>query len=194
MKCKFATHPSTAQLSLLERNLADARAGNQASAVITGTRRRADLPENQLERQIRDFLAYRGFVSMRLHVGTFAPWRVLRAVAAGQMSLAEASRQIVTVNEKGTADWLSIRPLIPPGGRASAGPHFASLVFWEAKSRGQEPTAAQLEWLHRRQQVGQEATWFDRFEDEDQPSPPCDPKDSHTFLTWFSWFGRFYEL
>jgi hypothetical protein len=98
-------------MDLLKRNLDHARAGNQAPpAVIAGTRRRADLPENRLERQIRDSLAYHGFVSMRLHVGTFVPWRVLRAVAAGQMSLAEASRQIVTVNEKGTADWLSLRP------------------------------------------------------------------------------------
>jgi hypothetical protein len=80
--------------------------------------------------------------------------------------------------------------VIPPGGRALDGPHLWQAFFWEAKAPGKRPTDAQLAWMDKHRQVGLTVNWFDRFEDGDQPLPPCEPKNSHTFATWFSWFWR----
>jgi hypothetical protein len=144
---------SKAQLTLLERNLADTR-GNQAPAVITARRRREDLPENQLEQQIRDFLAWRGFITLRLHVGLFVPYRVLKQVLAGQLAPEAAARNVVTIGEEGMTDWWSARPLIPTGSRALDGPWPWAGFFWEAKAPGKRPSPVQLEWMARRRQVG----------------------------------------
>jgi hypothetical protein len=164
---------SPAQLSLLEANL---RAGGTAPA---RGRRREDLPENLLERQICDFLAWRGFLSTRQHVGTFVPYRVLK----------QAAGNVVRIGETGAADWWSARPIIPAGGRALDGPHSWQGFYWEAKAPGKKPSSAQLEWLERRRQVGFEAAWFSQFQAQDRASPACEPRESHVFETWF--FGYF---
>jgi hypothetical protein len=176
---------SPAQLSLLERNLAGAR-GDQAPAVITRRRRREDLPENVLEQQITDFLAWRGFSTLRLHVGTFVPYRVLKQALAHQLTPEAAARNIVRIGEEGMPDWWSAKPIIPPGGRAQDGPHPWAGFFWEAKAPGKKPTEAQLEWIWRRRQVGIEAWWFNQYAAGERPSPVCEPRDSHTFEVWFT--------
>jgi hypothetical protein len=176
---------SKAQLTLLEANLAGAR-GDQAPAVVPVRRRRQDQPENVLEKQILDFLGYRGFVSSRQHVGAFTPYRILRLVARGQLSLDEASRNLVQINEKGASDWWSARPLIPTGGRAQDAPWPWQGFFWECKAPNKRPTDAQLEWLAKRRQCGFEAVWFNAFAAGDRPSPVCEPRESPVFETWFS--------
>jgi hypothetical protein len=180
---------SKAQLSLLERNLAGAR-GDQAPAVITARRRREAMPENIIERQITDFLAWHGFTSLRLHVGLFVPYRVLKQVLAGQLAPEVAARNVVRVGEEGMPDWWSARPIIPPGGRALDGPWPWQAFFWEAKAPGKRPTDAQLAWIDRRRQVGLEAAWFNQFEVRDRPSPACEPRESQVFEVWFSGYFR----
>ena len=64
---------SKSQLTLLEDNLA--RGDGQVPAAVRASRRRDQLPENQLEAQILDFLRWRGFISHRMHVGVFTPYR-----------------------------------------------------------------------------------------------------------------------
>jgi hypothetical protein len=180
---------SKAQLTLLEANLS--RGGDEASPILRATRRREDLPENQLERQIRDFLNWRGFISVRQHVGLFIPFRVVKQLQQGQISFEQAMRNIVKLGEEGASDWWSARPIIPAGSRALDGPHRWEAFFWEAKSPGKRPTDAQLEWLSRRRQVGLEATWFNQFQLQDRQAPACEPRDSHVFGVWFTeYFAR----
>lgn len=129
--------------------------------------------------QIRDFLAWRGFISVRQHVGVFVPYRILR------QSPASAARNIVRIGEEGAADWWSARPIIAPGGRACDGPWPWKAFFWEAKAPGRRPTAAQLAWIDRCRQLGFEATWFNQFQAQDRPSPAVESRESHVFEVWF---------
>jgi hypothetical protein len=175
---------SKAQLTLLEANLAHS-SGDQAPAVMRTSRRREGLPENQLERQICDFLAWRGYITIRQHVGTFLPFRVVKQLQQGQITFDQALRNVVSIGEQGTADWWSARPIIPPGGRALDGPWPWSAFFWEAKAPRKKPSDAQLEWLAKRRQCGLEAAWFNQFAVQDRPVEACEPHDSHVFETWF---------
>ena len=61
--------------------------------------------ENLLERQICDFLARRGFISIRQHVGTFLPLRVVKQLQLGQISFEQAMRNIVRHWRRGASDW-----------------------------------------------------------------------------------------
>jgi hypothetical protein len=178
---------SKAQLELLERNLA--RGGDEAPPVLRTSRRREDLPENQLERQITDFLAWRGFISVRQHIGLFVPFRVVKQLQQGQISFEQAMRNIVRLGEEGASDWWSARPIIPAGGRAQDGPHPWQAFYWEAKATGKRPTDAQLAWLDKRRQVGLEATWFNQFGFRDRPAPVVDARESPVFEVWF--YGYF---
>jgi hypothetical protein len=173
---------SKAQLSLLGRNL------RSCGPPPARGKRREDLPENILEQQIRDFLAWHGYMSVRQHVGTFVPYRVLRQLQAGGIATEAASRNVVRVGEEGAADWLSLRPVIEPDRRPPDGPHLWQAFYWEAKAPGKRPSPAQLEWMTRRRQAGIEAWWFDQYQPEarDRPSPACEPRESHVFMTWFS--------
>jgi hypothetical protein len=181
---------SRSQLTLLERNQAAAR-GDQAPTVISVRRRQQDLPENVIEQQIRDFLAWRGFISIRQHVGTFLPFRVVKQLQHGQISFDQALRNVVRIGEEGAADWWSARPIIPPGGRALDRPWPWQGFFWEAKAPGKRPTDAQLAWLEKRRQVGLEATWFNQFQLHDRPAEACEPRHSPVFEVWFSgYFNR----
>jgi hypothetical protein len=177
---------SKAQLSLLKANLAGA--GNPAGAPSEPRKRRrpkAWLPENILERQITDLLAAHGYLNVRQHCGTYLPFRVVKQLQAGQISLEQALRNVIRIGEEGTSDWWSARPIIPPGGRALDGPHPWQAFFWEAKAPGKRPSPAQLEWLDRRRQVGIEVAWFNEFQARDRRSPVCEPRDSHVFEVWF---------
>lgn len=178
------------QLDLLETNLPGARA-DQAPVVITRRRRREGLPENMLEKQVLDYLAWRGFVSTRQHVGTFVPLRLLREAQAGHLAPEQIARNIMRVGEEGAADWWSARPAVPTGGCTLDGPHRWVAFFWECKAPSKKPSAQQLAWLDRRRQRGFETAWFSQFEAEDRPSPVCAPRESHVFVTWFTeYFDR----
>jgi hypothetical protein len=175
---------SKSQLNLLLVNQAVAR-GDQAPAVVPVRRHHKDLPENQLEQQIRDFLAWRGFISIRQHVGTFLPLRIARQLHGGQISFEQALRNVVRVGEEGAADWLSAKPTIATGKRPLEGPHAYAMFFWECKAPGKRPTETQLAWMEKRRQVGIEATWFNQFQLHDRPTPACEPRESHVFQVWF---------
>jgi hypothetical protein len=193
------------QLKLLEDNTRRARSRLSADQLnlvandprnwakeVTGKparRRKDELPENILEKQIIDFLSFRAFINNRQQVGLFVPFRVLRQLQTGQLKLEDAARNIVHIGEEGMADWWSARPVIPPGGRPLGGPHLWQGFFWEAKAPGKRPSEAQLDWLRRHRQVGFEAAWFDQFEIRDRPVAAGDPSESHVFEVWF--FGYF---
>jgi hypothetical protein len=176
---------SKAQLNLLLANSAGAR-GEQVPAIVPVRRRREDLPENQLESQIQGFLNWRGFTTLRLHVGLYVPHRVFRQVLAGQLAAEAAARNVVRVGEEGMPDWWSARPIIPPDGRAQGGPWPWQAFFWEAKALSKKPSDAQLKWIERHKQVGLEAAWFNQFAAGDRPTEAVEPRDSHVFDTWFS--------
>jgi hypothetical protein len=155
-------------------------------------KRKEELPENILEKQITDFLAFRAFVNNRQQVGLFVPFGVLKQLQIGQLKLEDAARNIVHIGEEGMADWWSARPVIPPGGRPLGGPHLWQGFFWEAKAPGKRPSEVQLDWLRKRRQVGFEAAWFDQFEIRDRPVAAGDPSESHVFEIWF--FGYFVKV
>jgi hypothetical protein len=179
---------SKAQLELLEANLGS----NQTSAMRASRHR--DLPENLLESQIKDFLAWRGFISIRQHVGTFLPFRVVKQLQAGQITFEQALRNVVSIGEQGAADWWSARPMVAPGGRPLDGPHPWDAFWWEAKALGKKPTDAQLGWIDKRRQWGFEAAWFDQFSFRDRPAPVVEARDSNVFEVWFhGYFDRRYR-
>lgn len=143
--------------------------------------RKQDLPENVLEKQICDYLAWRGFLNLRQHVGLFVPYRCAKTAAF---------HNVVNIGQEGMADWLSIRPAIDPGGSACEGPWLWQGFFWECKGPGRKPSAVQLEWLNKRRRCGFEAAWFNQFHSGDRRTKPCGaeaktPRDSYVFLTWF---------
>jgi hypothetical protein len=128
-------------------------------------------------------------------VGLFLPLRIARQLHGGQISIEQAMRNIVQINEAGAADWLSAKPTIAAGKRPLEGPHAYAMFYWEAKSPNKRPTAAQLEWLDKRRQCGYEAAWFNQFAAADRPSPVCEPREAHVFETWFrEYFWREFEL
>jgi hypothetical protein len=148
------------------------------------------MPENILERQIVDFLAWRNFISIRQHIGTFLPLRVVKQLQQGQISFEQSLRNIVRIGEEGTSDWWSARPIIPPGGRAQDGPWPWAAFFWEAKAPGKRPSDAQLAWLDKRRQVGLEAAWFNQFSFKDRPAPVVEAQESPVFEVWWSGYFR----
>jgi hypothetical protein len=187
MPIAIVRNPHKAQLSLLEANLT--RSDGQSPAVQCAARRREDLPENMLESQIRDFLAWRGFITIRQHVGAFVPLRVVRQLQQGQISFDQAMCNIVKLGEEGASDWWSARPIIPPGGRPLDGPHPWQAFFWEAKAPHKKATESQLAWIDKRRQCGLEATWFNQFGFRDRPAPVVDARESPVFEVW--WTGYF---
>jgi hypothetical protein len=174
---------------LLQANLADAYGRDQAPAVIRTSRRREDTPENVLEQQILDFLRWRGFISHRMHVGLFTPYRIFKQMQAGQLAPEAVAHNVICIGEKGMADWLSIRQIIPAGGRAQDGPWPWTGFYWEAKSPGKRPSDAQLEWLAQRRAVGLSAAWFNQFSFRDRPAPVVEARESPVFEVWF--YGYF---
>jgi hypothetical protein len=178
------------QMSLLENNLRRARGKltieEMKAPVPARRRRKEDLPENILEKQITDYLAYRSFITTRQQVGTFVPYRVLKQIHQGKLTLKDAERNIVRIGEEGASDWWSVRPAIPPGSRPLEGPHLWQGFFWEAKAPGKRPTDEQLVWMDRRRQVGIEAAWFNAFQLGPDEYRPDRPQASHVFEVWFS--------
>jgi hypothetical protein len=74
-------------------------------------KRKDDLPENQVERQITDYLGLYGWTCTKQHAGT---------------AYRRLSTQVMFSVPKGQADWRAERPIIPKGERT--GP--ASFLCW----------------------------------------------------------------
>jgi hypothetical protein len=116
-------------------------------------RRKEDLPENQLEQQILDFLRVRGFRNIRQQVGTYTPYRVLMAISEGKMSVEQAKRNIIRIGTPGMADWLAIRPVEKHGKFGGTFVAF-EIFYWEAKAPGKKPKPDQVEWLSSQRATG----------------------------------------
>lgn len=122
------------------------------------------LTENQVEQQIRDYCAYRGWLAERNHVGRFVALRIAREVlevfCQGQIGLGAAldklARSVVQIGEEGKPDWTFHRP-----GRADRP---AGVFYAEIKRRGKKPTPAQTAYLLRLRALGYAAEWFDSLE------------------------------
>jgi hypothetical protein len=113
-------------------------------------KRREDLPENQVERQITDFLKCMGWTVTKQHAG---------------ISYRRNSDQVAFSQVKGTADWSAERPIIPQGMRPTRDTCFALERFYlEVKAPGKKPQAHQLFWLDQRQLTGTTATWADSIQ------------------------------
>jgi hypothetical protein len=159
------------QLRLFERNLA--RAADPAAAPEEPRTRRpkAWMPENVLEKQITDFLRYRGFITTRQHIGTFIPYRGLKQMQAGHLAPEQAARNIIRIGEEGATDWWSAKPIIPPGGRSLDSPWPWQAFWWEAKAPGRRHSEvagvglSSLDRLFRPKRYGQFAI-LDCFVDE----------------------------
>jgi hypothetical protein len=86
------------------------------------------------------------------------PVPLVKQLQQGQISFAQALRDVVKIGEAGTADWWSARPIIAPSGRALDGPWPWQAFYWEAKAPSKKPTDVQLEWMATRRQCGFEAS------------------------------------
>lgn len=108
---------------------------------------RADLPENQLESQIRMYLGSQGWTVLRRHVGTFVPYH---AMAQGR-----AHANVVRIGEPGESDWLCSRPTAVLGQ--------VQQFSLETKAPGARPSQVQELWMLRQRAGGFIAVWFDDF-------------------------------
>jgi hypothetical protein len=136
---------TAAQLGLLEQNL---RSGAQAPArAQREPRRKEDLPENVLEAQIRDFLAWRGYVNVRQHVGTFVPYRVVKQLQCGRFATDQVSRHVGAGGRRGCRRLAVVasgdRIWPPPSRRALA---LAGILLGSESSRKTaQPRAARVD-------------------------------------------------
>lgn len=101
--------------------------------------------ENDVERQIRDFLVYRGWTVVRQQSGLFR-------------RLNDEGR--VRVGEKGCADWYAVRPATDD----STWPPCAHFFYYEVKAARKKPSQDQLAWIMRQRTVGLLAGWFDSLD------------------------------
>jgi hypothetical protein len=107
------------------------------------TRRRENLPENQVEEQIVGYLKALG-------------WRVYRMSAGARQN---AHGGWVSFGERGVADYAAWRPKW-----AGKGVDRCELLFVEVKAPGQKPKPHQLNWLAGARVSGAEATWVDSLD------------------------------
>lgn len=94
------------------------------------------LKENDVERQINDFLRWRHWIPLRLHAG------VLRSMDM---------ERYISLNKKGTPDWCAVHPAL-------------GAIFYETKAPGKKPTKAQIQALEELRFGGFRADWFDGLE------------------------------
>lgn len=112
-------------------------------------RRPEDLPENQLTRQVCDFLRAKGWTVTRQQSGLFC------------RPFDPASR--IRIGEPGCSDWRAERPVIPTGARRGSLAQYHQLFYFELKAPGKKPRPDQLAWLRAREATGTLARWFDAF-------------------------------
>ena len=119
------------------------------------------LGEADVTRQIRDFLAYRGWREHRLNAGKWVPW-------AEAMRYANRSEAAYPGSEAGA------KPPVPRDWGDKSGPdwlfvHPARGAFYvEIKAEGKKPRKDQLQYLSELVCLGFSATWtndLDQFAD-----------------------------
>lgn len=115
--------------------------------------------ENDVEHAICSFLAARGWLLVRNHIGKFVPLRTLLvqldALDAWEVTTTDARRTllraIIQIGEEGRPDWLALHADHPP-------------LWIEVKAPGRKPTEAQLARLAELQRRGFRAGWWDSGE------------------------------
>ena len=121
---------SPEQYSLLKRN-AEGKPVLRAPGTkrVRVKKRAEDLPENQLEKLVTDYLRHHGWICTKQHAGFF------KRFVGGKMTG-------FTIGEKGQADWRAERPVIPPGSRLSKTSCFRVELFYfetKAPAKSQRP-------------------------------------------------------
>jgi hypothetical protein len=145
-------HLSESQFALFQKAGVAPGQAPDAPKTPRARRKKEDLPENQVEKQILDFLAIKNWTVIRQHVGTFVPYRV------AVQNLPINGWDIVRINERGTPDYCAERAVPGALGRCER--------FWfEVKGSGGKPSPHQKEWLRKRALMGWLAGWFDCFDD-----------------------------
>ena len=107
----------------------------------------AELPENQLEAQIKGYLQVKGWTVIRRHVGTFVPYA---------LAVKHLVSNVVHIGERGESDWLCLRATNMPG--------VTQTFTLETKAPGAKPSADQLLWMDRQRVGGFIAVWFDNLD------------------------------
>ena len=124
-------------------------------------KRREELPENIVTKQIKDFLEARGWNVVRMNSGLFE-----RRYGKKANQPAEGEHKpMVRIGTKGQADWLAYK--------RAEGQRFY-LFHLEIKAPGKKPNPDQLLWMKRHQATGTPAEWFDGFDTGRRP-----------FVRWF---------
>lgn len=129
----------------ITKSQADQLLSRKATGHTRAPKRKQDLPENQLEQQICDFLRAHGWRLKRNHVGLFVPFRVAQSKGA--------LGHPVRIGETGEPDWTAMRYW-----RGDE-----QLIFWEAKAPGKVPTPDQQQYARALRDEGFHADWFDSF-------------------------------
>jgi hypothetical protein len=99
----------------------------------------AELSENDVEAQMREYFARRGWIVIRQHVGLFK----------------SRAGQYIKIGEKGMTDYLVLRP-VRPG--------VCLTVYVEVKRPGAVPSEDQVRWMRRARAMGNYAESFDSVE------------------------------
>jgi hypothetical protein len=116
---------------------------------LTRNKKELVLSENQVEKQICEFLGAYGWHAMRNHVGPMVPYaKCMDAIETGALG----KRDVIEMNTEGTADWVFFHANYTP-------------LWVEVKRKGKKPTDKQLKFLRERRFMKQFAVWTDRFED-----------------------------
>ena len=163
MPAKVHLNPDQASLLFGKQKFGE-RPPRVAPATARVKKRKQDLPENQVECQVTEFLRARGWFVERQHVGTFVAYRVLAALREAK---SDADRQKalrgaipVRIGEKGKPDWVATRPCFGSG--AGLMPH---LVFeFEIKAPGKRLSPEQAEYIRKAIACKRNAFWWDSFE------------------------------
>jgi hypothetical protein len=103
------------------------------------------LSENDVERQITDFLRLRGWHVERMQSGMFQPWWPNKPTD---------NPRPIRVGRKGMVDWLAVQPHLHKVGKPC-------VLFIEVKAPGKKPNPHQMKELRERVAQGFLAGWFD---------------------------------
>lgn len=124
-------------------------------------KRREDLPENQVEAQIVDFLRAKGWHVTRQQVGTYVPYRVLAEARSGKTPNVIPIR----IGEKGMCDWKASRALFRDAIYDAAKVLVSRYEFeFEVKAPGRRPNPDQLEYIRRAIALKRNAFWWSSYD------------------------------